>query len=111
MQESQPELLNEYESLLEAEIMKSQTELNSKGKHAKSNGPEKTHQVELSRWQHLETMIEKSLEIAETNTLKFTVLDHEFVPREKISQVANLAISTKGFIDEAFKASPEASMV
>ncbi|KAK4203870.1 hypothetical protein QBC40DRAFT_250714 [Triangularia verruculosa] len=97
--EEDPYLVAEYEKLLSDEAQKTAT-------------VDDTASVsqEPSRHEKLDTIIARGLERLEENKAKYTIAGHEFVLRDQIAGAAQLVMWAKGWIGEAVKASPEASI-
>ena len=58
----------------------------------------------------LHTIIKYGLERMDEKRMKYKIGDHEYVLQDQIAQAANLVLWAKGWISEAVKASPEASI-
>ncbi|GFG00987.1 hypothetical protein IFM61392_01594 [Aspergillus lentulus] len=63
------------------------------------------------RQMQLQTIIKSGLQRVEEKKIAYTIAGHEMVLEEQIAQAANLVQWAKGLIDEAVKASPEASLI
>ncbi|OQD66308.1 hypothetical protein PENDEC_c049G02404 [Penicillium decumbens] len=59
----------------------------------------------------LESIIKSGLQRTEATTIKFRLFGREFIPKERIAEAVGLVLRLKSFVDEAVKASPEASLV
>ncbi|KAK3396969.1 hypothetical protein B0T20DRAFT_317822, partial [Sordaria brevicollis] len=93
LQKNHPNLVQEYDILLETELKKH---------HSATT---RDAQFILSRRSQLDEMIEMSLHGFDTKNA-----NQEFIPRERIAEVAKLASTVKDFIEQAVKGSPEASI-
>jgi hypothetical protein len=58
----------------------------------------------------LDTIIKGGLQRMDDKKVKYTIAGHEFVLQDQIAQAAKLVQGLKGFVDEAVKVSPEASI-
>ncbi|KAB5566553.1 hypothetical protein GE09DRAFT_1187085 [Coniochaeta sp. 2T2.1] len=63
----------------------------------------------LSRQANLQTIINRGLLRMESKT-KYIIAGHEFVPKEQVAKAAELVLWAKGWIGEAAKTSPDASV-
>ncbi|KAF4636457.1 hypothetical protein G7Y89_g1629 [Cudoniella acicularis] len=62
------------------------------------------------RQAQLDTIIEAGLQRIDEKKIKYTIAGHEFDLQDQIAQAAGLVQQVKGFVGEAVKASPEASL-
>ncbi|KAI8280633.1 hypothetical protein K4K60_004734 [Colletotrichum sp. SAR11_57] len=63
------------------------------------------------RCTQLKTITDRGLQRANDKRTKYTIFGHQFVLRDQVQQTARFVLTMKGLIDEAVKASPEASLV
>lgn len=63
-----------------------------------------------NRQLQLKSIVECGLQRAHDKKIKYTIAGHEFVLKDQIAQAAKFIKQMKGFIDEAVKVSPEASL-
>ncbi|KAK2755631.1 vegetative incompatibility protein het-e-1 [Colletotrichum kahawae] len=63
------------------------------------------------RYAQLKIITERGLRRANDKRTKYTIFGHQFILRDQIQQTAQFALTVKGLVDEAVKASPEASLV
>lgn len=62
------------------------------------------------RQAQLDTIIEAGLQRKDEKKIKYTIAGHEFDLQDQVAQAAGLVQQVKGFVGEAVKASPEASL-
>ncbi|KAK1775474.1 putative ankyrin repeat protein [Copromyces sp. CBS 386.78] len=110
LQESHPDLVKEYDSLLEKELKKYHPDSKAVKTYINISEPSVNDQLaqnrQFARKSQLDTMIARGLNGFDPEKKP----NRDFIPREKIDQAAKLAIAVKEFIEQAVKGSPEASM-
>ncbi|KAJ0335531.1 hypothetical protein KNSL1_013570 [Colletotrichum chrysophilum] len=78
----------------------------SQGRHDNQidTDPDKRHA-------QLKTITDRGLRHADDKQTKYTIFGHQFVLRDQVKEAAQFVQALKGFVNEAAKASPEASLV
>ncbi|RBR26344.1 uncharacterized protein FIESC28_00844 [Fusarium coffeatum] len=112
LRETDRQLLEEYEELLSEEL-DSQTNDDSHDHNISiSADPDGVNSVTVvdCRQKQLQVMAENSLQRLDQNRANYTIFGREFVLRDKIARTAEFIKDLKTFVDQAVKASPEASL-
>ncbi|KAH7232414.1 hypothetical protein B0J15DRAFT_409195 [Fusarium solani] len=118
LREKDARLVEEYEKLLSRELPKTASSSdapNDDPDDAETNLDKTDNQIDNSnlenRQEQLKAIIGRGLRRMEEKKIKYTICGHEFVPRDQIAHAAGLVQGMKTLVDEAVRASPEASLV
>ncbi|KAM0540776.1 hypothetical protein ACHAPJ_013507 [Fusarium lateritium] len=99
------QLVKEYEELLSMELLPRPDEQNPEATSDRIDNQNLDH-----RQEQLHTITRNGLQQMEEGKKKYTIFGYEFVPRKQIAQAAGFVKNMKALVDEAVKASPEASL-
>ncbi|KAI3578934.1 hypothetical protein IWW34DRAFT_738366 [Fusarium oxysporum f. sp. albedinis] len=105
LRQENEELITEYENLLAMELGAENGAYNSSA----SNGQIDKADNKLREAQ-LKTLVDRGLRRSEEAHTSYTIFGQTFTPRKQLAQTATFVQSLKTFVDEAVKASPEASL-
>ncbi|KJZ70854.1 hypothetical protein HIM_09768 [Hirsutella minnesotensis 3608] len=104
LRKKEPQLVEQYGKLLSKELVR-------KAEGSLDEADDQIGNANLQeRRVQLDTIIKHGLDRVDEKKIKYQIAGHEFVLQDQIAQTAELVVWTKAWIDEAVKASPEASL-
>ncbi|GFP58783.1 hypothetical protein TASIC1_0011015000 [Trichoderma asperellum] len=118
LREKDRKLVEEYEQLLSIELQTSTSTKNDLQPARRDNGDERDVRIEnqmessdrRTRLSQLETITNKGLQQLEKKKTRFNMFGREFILRDQLAQATRLIQTIKDVIDDAVRASPEASI-
>ncbi|KAJ0334992.1 hypothetical protein KNSL1_013671 [Colletotrichum chrysophilum] len=109
-------LVMEYEVLLSKELDNHESNTNAPQDVPQKNDSQGRHDNRIDtdpdkRYAQLTTITDRGLRRADDKQTKYTIFGHQFVLRDQVNQAAQFVQALKGLVNEAVKASSEASLV
>ncbi|KAF4487677.1 hypothetical protein CGGC5_v005968 [Colletotrichum fructicola Nara gc5] len=110
------QLVEQYETLLSRELEEQEPRAPEMQGLFQQHDGEYRHDNRIDtdpdmRCAQLKTITDRGLRRADDERTKYTIFGHQFVLRDQVQQTAQFVLTMKGLVDEAVKASPEASLV
>ncbi|KAF4921083.1 Vegetative incompatibility protein HET-E-1 [Colletotrichum fructicola] len=116
LREEDAQLVEQYETLLSRELEEQEPSAPEMQGLLQQHDGEYRYDSRIDtdpdkRCAQLKTITDRGLRRDDDKRTKYTIFGHQFVLRDQVQQTAQFVLTMKGLIDEAVKASPEASLV